>query len=121
MVRIDSAIDVREYPFPSTAIKPGQKDQHALGVTGFGFSIGILYAWEPFNEDGVGGVHISVSYCKRGVPDKVTAKVLQVVRRLIEQQQLRWPERYERTAFENGPFAGCGEHLWEQATTPTGG
>lgn len=108
-----SAIDVREYPFPSAAAKPGQRNRHAFGVTGNGFSIGILYAWEHYRENETSGVHISISFCKHGFPAKVTSKVLQVVQRLIEQQGLQWPTSFDRTCFEDGPFAGLGEHLWE--------
>lgn len=107
------AVDCRELPFPASARKLGQVDQHAFSVATLGFSIGILYAREPFMENEKLGVHISISHTAGGRPRKVTEKVLTVVRRLIEQQGLHWPERHDVDYFEGGPFAGLGVHLWE--------
>ena len=110
-----ATIHVREYPFPESARHPCQHNQHSYFVAGRGFSIGILYALEPFNEDGSSAIHVSVSYCKSGRPSMITSAVLKVVEELITQQSLRWPTRFVQDVFDTGQFAGVGIHLWETA------
>jgi len=112
-----AAIDVREYPVPTSARKPGQENAHSYGITGRNFSIGIIYAVEPFNDDGSKAIHISISYSKFRRPMAVTNSVIMVVQRTIEQQGLKWPEKFDKSVFENGPFVGYGVHLWELTST----
>jgi len=109
----NTAIDAKEIPFPAMAQKPGQKSARAFHITGLKCNIGVLYAVEPHLDDGGHAVHVSISKSSFGRTAKITNEDLENVERVVSNNGLRWPEKYDKQLFTAGPFKSLGVHLWE--------
>lgn len=108
------AVDVRETPFPAQARQPGQESARAFAICSMNWMLAVLYAKEPFLDDGSLGIHVSVSKTCRLKPVRVTDCDLGTVERIIKANGLEWPKLFSLGDFREGPSAGFGLHVWEE-------